>query len=117
MKGSEVVIHQYLKLHLFIYSREEVKTTSIKSENQFEMLLCAFACEDKLEVRYKLDGRRAAEVLRSTARSLADGRLHAVSVRRRTDAVSLQVTTPRRIVKARQDVDKDPGCCRATELH
>lgn len=74
-------------------------------------------CEEALEVRYKLDGRRAAEVLRSTARSLADGRLHAVSVRRRTDAVSLQVTTPRRIVKARQDVDKDPGCCRATELH
>lgn len=49
-------------------------------------------CEEALEVRYKLDGRRGAEVLRSAARSLADGRLHAVSVRRRADGVSLQVT-------------------------
>ena len=49
-------------------------------------------CEDKLEVRYKLDGGRDAEVLRSRARSLADGQLHTVTIRRLSDSVSLQVT-------------------------
>ncbi|KAK2822754.1 hypothetical protein Q5P01_022819 [Channa striata] len=46
---------------------------------------------DKLEVRYKLDGSREAEVLRSKARSLANGQLHTVTVRRVTDRVSVQI--------------------------
>uniref|UniRef100_A0A3Q3WVM6 Uncharacterized protein n=1 Tax=Mola mola TaxID=94237 RepID=A0A3Q3WVM6_MOLML len=48
--------------------------------------------EDKLEVRYKLDSSRDAEVLRSRARSLANGQLHSVSIRRLSDCVSVQVT-------------------------
>ncbi|XP_034559128.1 contactin-associated protein-like 4 [Notolabrus celidotus] len=46
---------------------------------------------DKLEVRYKLDSSREAEVLRSRARSLANGQLHTVSIRRLTDSVSVQI--------------------------
>ncbi|XP_040027398.2 contactin-associated protein-like 4 isoform X2 [Gasterosteus aculeatus] len=61
------------------------------SSRHGESLALLINKHDKLEVRYKLDGRRGAEVLRSAARSLADGRLHAVSVRRRADGVSLQI--------------------------
>uniref|UniRef100_A0AAX7VAQ2 Contactin associated protein like 3 n=1 Tax=Astatotilapia calliptera TaxID=8154 RepID=A0AAX7VAQ2_ASTCA len=43
---------------------------------------------DKLEVRYKLDSSRDTEVLRSKVRSLANGQLHTVSIRRLTDSVS-----------------------------
>ncbi|CAK6974784.1 contactin-associated protein-like 4 [Scomber scombrus] len=46
---------------------------------------------DKLEVRYKLDSSREAEVLRSRVRSLANGQLHTVTIRRLTDSVSLQI--------------------------
>ncbi|XP_041804256.1 contactin-associated protein-like 4 [Chelmon rostratus] len=46
---------------------------------------------DKLEVRYKLDSSRDAEVLRSRVRSLANGQLHTVTIRRLTDSVSVQV--------------------------
>ncbi|AWP03642.1 putative contactin-associated protein-like 4 [Scophthalmus maximus] len=46
---------------------------------------------DKLEVRYKLDSSREAEVLRSRVRSLANGQLHTVSIRRLTDSVSVQI--------------------------
>ncbi|XP_070830443.1 contactin-associated protein-like 4 [Chaetodon trifascialis] len=46
---------------------------------------------ETLEVRYKLDGSREAEVLRSRARSLADGQLHTVTIRRLTDCVSVQI--------------------------
>ncbi|XP_073347320.1 contactin-associated protein-like 4 [Pagrus major] len=46
---------------------------------------------DKLEVRYKLDGGRDAEVLRSRVRSLANGQLHTVTIRRLSDSVSLQI--------------------------
>uniref|UniRef100_A0A669CD98 Contactin-associated protein-like 4 n=1 Tax=Oreochromis niloticus TaxID=8128 RepID=A0A669CD98_ORENI len=46
---------------------------------------------DKLEVRYKLDSSRDAEVLRSKVRSLTNGQLHTVSIRRLTDSVSVQV--------------------------
>ncbi|XP_056247284.1 contactin-associated protein-like 4 [Seriola aureovittata] len=46
---------------------------------------------DKLEVRYKLDSSREAEVLRSRVRSLANGQLHTVTIRRLTDSVSVQV--------------------------
>uniref|UniRef100_A0A3B4ZU58 Contactin-associated protein-like 4 n=1 Tax=Stegastes partitus TaxID=144197 RepID=A0A3B4ZU58_9TELE len=42
---------------------------------------------DKLEVRYKLDSSRDAEVLKSNVRSLANGQLHTVSIRRLTDSV------------------------------
>uniref|UniRef100_A0A4W6C9I6 Contactin associated protein like 3 n=1 Tax=Lates calcarifer TaxID=8187 RepID=A0A4W6C9I6_LATCA len=48
---------------------------------------------EELEVRYKLDSSRDAEVLRSRVRSLANGQLHTVSIRRLTDSVSVQVTT------------------------
>ncbi|XP_024117188.1 contactin-associated protein-like 4 isoform X2 [Oryzias melastigma] len=46
---------------------------------------------EKLEVRYKLDGSREAEVLRSSARNLANGQLHSVTVHRRAQAVAVQV--------------------------
>lgn len=50
--------------------------------------------KDNLELRYKLDGSGDADVLRSRAKNLADGRLHRVSIRRRSASVSLQVKTP-----------------------
>ncbi len=53
--------------------------------------VCVYVCEDKLEVRYKLDSSRDAEVLRSRVRSLANGQLHNVTIRRLTDSVSVQV--------------------------
>ncbi|XP_008289756.1 contactin-associated protein-like 4 [Stegastes partitus] len=46
---------------------------------------------DKLEVRYKLDSSREAEVLRSKVRILANGQLHTVTIRRLTDSVSVQI--------------------------
>ncbi|XP_075878371.1 contactin-associated protein-like 4 [Nelusetta ayraudi] len=46
---------------------------------------------DMLEVRYKLDSSREAEVLRSRVMSLADGQLHSISVSRVLDSVSVQV--------------------------
>ncbi|XP_054599173.1 contactin-associated protein-like 4 isoform X1 [Nothobranchius furzeri] len=46
---------------------------------------------DKLEVRYKLDSSRDAEVLRSGVRGMANGHLHSVSIRRQTHTVSMQV--------------------------
>uniref|UniRef100_A0A3B4WS01 Contactin-associated protein-like 4 n=1 Tax=Seriola lalandi dorsalis TaxID=1841481 RepID=A0A3B4WS01_SERLL len=42
---------------------------------------------DELEVRYKLDSNREAEVLRSRVRSLANGQLHTVTIRRLTDSI------------------------------
>uniref|UniRef100_A0A8C4FD84 Contactin associated protein like 3 n=1 Tax=Dicentrarchus labrax TaxID=13489 RepID=A0A8C4FD84_DICLA len=46
---------------------------------------------EDLEVRYKLDSSRDVEVLRSRVRSLANGQLHTVTIRRLTDSVSVQV--------------------------
>ncbi|KAE8290561.1 Contactin-associated protein-like 4 Cell recognition molecule Caspr4 Precursor [Larimichthys crocea] len=46
---------------------------------------------DKLEVRYKLDSSRDAEVLRSRVRSLANGQLHTVTIRRQSESVSVQI--------------------------
>ncbi|MEQ2282997.1 hypothetical protein AMECASPLE_006597, partial [Ameca splendens] len=47
---------------------------------------------DKLEVRYKLEGNRDAEVLRSSsAKNLANGQLHSITIRRLTHTVSVQV--------------------------
>uniref|UniRef100_A0A3Q3IY14 Contactin associated protein like 3 n=1 Tax=Monopterus albus TaxID=43700 RepID=A0A3Q3IY14_MONAL len=44
---------------------------------------------DKLEVRYKLDNNREAEVLTSSTRSLANGQLHTVAIQRVTNSVSV----------------------------
>uniref|UniRef100_A0A667WNY4 Contactin associated protein like 3 n=1 Tax=Myripristis murdjan TaxID=586833 RepID=A0A667WNY4_9TELE len=44
--------------------------------------------ENKLEVRYKLDSSREAEVLRSRVRSLANGQLHTVTISRLADTIS-----------------------------
>ncbi|XP_068175135.1 contactin-associated protein-like 4 [Antennarius striatus] len=46
---------------------------------------------NELELRYKLHSSRDAEVLWSRATNLADGLLHSVNIRRRADAVSVQV--------------------------
>ncbi|XP_058496196.1 contactin-associated protein-like 4 isoform X3 [Solea solea] len=46
---------------------------------------------DELEVKYKLDSSRDAEVLRSRVKSLANGQLHTVTVRRLSDSVSVQI--------------------------
>ncbi|KAM9323097.1 contactin-associated protein-like 4 [Pholidichthys leucotaenia] len=46
---------------------------------------------DKLELRYKLDSNREAEVLKSSMRSLANGQLHTVTIRRLTDSLSVQI--------------------------
>uniref|UniRef100_A0A8C4HPN7 Contactin-associated protein-like 4 n=1 Tax=Dicentrarchus labrax TaxID=13489 RepID=A0A8C4HPN7_DICLA len=54
---------------------------------------------DMLEVRYKMDNSRDVEVLRSRVRSLANGQLHTVSIRRLTDSVSVQVKLPHYFVK------------------
>lgn len=48
-------------------------------------------CADQLEVRYRLDGSQAAEILRSKVRNLANGRLHTVTISRLADTVSVQV--------------------------
>ncbi|XP_068597746.1 contactin-associated protein-like 5 [Brachionichthys hirsutus] len=45
----------------------------------------------ELEVWYRLDSSRDADILRSKVRNLANGRLHAVTVARRADAVSVQI--------------------------
>uniref|UniRef100_A0A3Q1GK89 Contactin-associated protein-like 4 n=1 Tax=Acanthochromis polyacanthus TaxID=80966 RepID=A0A3Q1GK89_9TELE len=46
---------------------------------------------DELELRYKLHSSRDVEVLSSTVGTLADGRLHTVTIRRLADTVSVQV--------------------------
>ncbi|KAK5854293.1 hypothetical protein PBY51_015377 [Eleginops maclovinus] len=46
---------------------------------------------DMLEVRYRLDDSREAETLRSKVRNLNNGQLHAVTISRQADAVSLQI--------------------------
>ncbi|KAM3849466.1 contactin-associated protein-like 4, partial [Diretmus argenteus] len=46
---------------------------------------------DKLELRYKLDNSREAEVLRSRVRNLANGQLHSVTIRRLADTISVQI--------------------------
>ncbi|XP_059200229.1 contactin-associated protein-like 4 isoform X2 [Centropristis striata] len=46
---------------------------------------------DTLEVRYKLESSRDAEVLSSKVKSLANGQLHTVTIRRMTDSVTVQI--------------------------
>uniref|UniRef100_A0A3P9DC44 Contactin-associated protein-like 4 n=1 Tax=Maylandia zebra TaxID=106582 RepID=A0A3P9DC44_9CICH len=57
---------------------------------------------DKLEVRYKLDSSRDAEVLRSSVRNVANGQLHTVTIKRLTDSVSVQVKTLHQLMKSLQ---------------
>nr|XP_057947216.1 contactin-associated protein-like 4 [Doryrhamphus excisus] len=61
------------------------------SSYQRQYLALLINKHDKLEVRYKLQSSREAEVLRSRSKNLADGRLHTVTIRRTTDVVYLQV--------------------------
>ncbi|KAL7384093.1 hypothetical protein ABVT39_023995 [Epinephelus coioides] len=46
---------------------------------------------DMLEVRYRLDGNKDADILRSKVRNLANGQLHAVTISRLSDTVSVQI--------------------------
>ncbi|TDH05451.1 hypothetical protein EPR50_G00122370 [Perca flavescens] len=61
------------------------------SSHYREYLALLINKHDVLEVRYKLDGSRDAEVLRSRVKSLANGQLHTVTIRRLTDSVSVQI--------------------------
>uniref|UniRef100_A0A4W6CP11 Contactin associated protein like 3 n=1 Tax=Lates calcarifer TaxID=8187 RepID=A0A4W6CP11_LATCA len=70
---------------------------------------------DELEVRYKLDSSRDAEVWRSRVRSLANGQLHTVSIRRLTDSVSVQVTTHSTVIIYTSD-ELDPDLARLAAL-
>ncbi|CAI5640491.1 unnamed protein product [Oreochromis niloticus] len=56
-----------------------------------EYLAVLISKHDKLEVRYKLDSSRDAEVLRSSVRNVANGQLHTVTIKRLTDSVSVQI--------------------------
>ncbi|XP_068423350.1 contactin-associated protein-like 4 [Clinocottus analis] len=56
-----------------------------------EYLVLLLNKHDMLEVRYRLDSSKDADILRSGVRNLANGQLHAVVVSRRADAVSLQI--------------------------
>lgn len=47
---------------------------------------------DKLEVRYRLDSSKDAEILRSKVKNLADRQLHVITISRLADVVSMQVT-------------------------
>ncbi|XP_072246689.1 contactin-associated protein-like 4 [Leuresthes tenuis] len=47
--------------------------------------------QDKLEVRYRLDSGKHAEILRSKVRNLANRQLHSVTISRLADAVSVQI--------------------------
>uniref|UniRef100_A0A3Q3DXS9 Contactin-associated protein-like 4 n=1 Tax=Hippocampus comes TaxID=109280 RepID=A0A3Q3DXS9_HIPCM len=59
------------------------------SSYQREYLALLINKHGKLEVHYKLHGNKEAEVLRSQAKGLADGRLHTVVVSRVTDLVTV----------------------------
>ncbi|CAF97745.1 unnamed protein product, partial [Tetraodon nigroviridis] len=61
------------------------------SSFQREFLAVLINKHDKLEVRYKLDGSRETEVMRSRVKNLANGRLHSVSIRRLWESVSVQI--------------------------
>uniref|UniRef100_A0A3Q4BB73 Uncharacterized protein n=1 Tax=Mola mola TaxID=94237 RepID=A0A3Q4BB73_MOLML len=73
---------------------------------------------DMLEVRYRLDGGRDAGVLRSRVRSLADGQPHAVTLRRLSDCVSVQVNPARlhRVLVSCKSEDLDPDLARVAPL-
>uniref|UniRef100_A0A3Q0QR23 Contactin associated protein like 3 n=1 Tax=Amphilophus citrinellus TaxID=61819 RepID=A0A3Q0QR23_AMPCI len=76
---------------------------------------------DKLEVRYKLDSSRDAEVLKSSVKSVANGQLHTVAIRRLTDSVSVQVKPPHQLITLLLDASKesddlDPDLARLASL-
>ncbi|XP_017276056.1 contactin-associated protein-like 4 isoform X1 [Kryptolebias marmoratus] len=56
-----------------------------------EYLILLINKHDELEIRYKLHSSRDVEVLSSRVMNLADGRLHAVTIRRQADTVSVQI--------------------------
>ncbi|XP_039995159.1 contactin-associated protein-like 4 [Xiphias gladius] len=58
---------------------------------QREYLALLLNKHDKLEVRYRLDSSKGAEILASKARGLANGQLHTVTISRLADAVSVQI--------------------------
>ena len=49
--------------------------------------------EGYLDVKYKLQMNKDAEVMRTNVRNLANGQLHRVSIRRLSEAVAVQVTS------------------------
>lgn len=61
-----------------------------------------------LELRYKLQSGRDAEVLRSRVPNVADGRLHTATIRRVFDAVSVEVIAPQSIAVASAVTVKRP---------
>ncbi|XP_037537324.1 contactin-associated protein-like 4 [Nematolebias whitei] len=61
------------------------------SSHYREYLVLLINQHDELELRYKLDNSRDADVLRSSVRGVANGQLHTVTVRRSADFVSVQV--------------------------
>uniref|UniRef100_A0A3Q2FR24 Contactin-associated protein-like 4 n=1 Tax=Cyprinodon variegatus TaxID=28743 RepID=A0A3Q2FR24_CYPVA len=72
---------------------------------------------DKLEVRYKLEGNRDAEVLRSSSgRNLADGQLHSITISRRTHTVSVQVCVLAGTAKTNHSDALDPHLSRLASL-
>ncbi|XP_029690967.1 contactin-associated protein-like 4 [Takifugu rubripes] len=58
---------------------------------QREYLALLLNKNEQVEVRYRLDGSRDAEILRSKVRNLANGHLHAVTINRWADTVFVQV--------------------------
>ncbi|XP_071335931.1 contactin-associated protein-like 4 [Trachinotus anak] len=61
------------------------------SSHHREYLALLLNKHDKLEVRYRLDSSKDAEILRSKVRNLANGQLHTVTINRLADAVSVQI--------------------------
>nr|XP_019966703.1 PREDICTED: contactin-associated protein-like 5 [Paralichthys olivaceus] len=61
------------------------------SSSHREYLALLLDKHEKLEVRYRLDSSKDAEILRSKTRNLANGHLHTVTVSRLADAVSVQI--------------------------
>lgn len=70
------------------------------------IVLCVSA--GGLELRYKLQSGRDAEVLWSRVPNVADGRLHTATIRRVLDAVSVQVIALQSIAVASTVTVKRP---------
>ncbi|XP_071402445.1 contactin-associated protein-like 4, partial [Centroberyx affinis] len=71
-----------------------------------EYLALLLTKHDKLEVRYRLDSSREAEVWRSRGRSLANGLIHTVTISRLAESVSVQIDqNPREDFNLTSDVE------------
>ncbi|KAM3875665.1 contactin-associated protein-like 4 [Diretmus argenteus] len=71
-----------------------------------EYLALLISKHDELEVRYKLHKSRAAEVLGSRVRNLANGKLHTITIRRLADTVSVQIDhNPREDFNLTSDIE------------